>query len=327
MSTQQPSSLHGRPVVALCGGVGGAKLALGLERLIGADLTVIVNTGDDFEHLGLHVSPDIDTVLYTLGGLSDIERGWGRADESWNFMESLGGLGGETWFRLGDRDLAMHIERTRALRAGTSLTDFTTAMARRLGIAANILPMSDDRVETMVMTADGPLPFQRYFVGLQCAPVVKHLEFKNAERAAASGQALAALRNPDLAAVIICPSNPYLSVDPILAISDIRKALDEVTAPVVAISPLIGGQAVKGPTAKIMDELGVPADSAAIARHYHFIDGLIIDETDRGDADKIELSTHVTSTWMRSLDDRDRLAADCLDFAARLARAERRKVR
>lgn len=327
MSTQQPSSLHGRPVVALCGGVGGAKLALGLERLIGADLTVIVNTGDDFEHLGLHVSPDIDTVLYTLGGLSDIERGWGRADESWNFMESLGGLGGETWFRLGDRDLAMHIERTRALRTGTSLTDFTTAMARRLGIAANILPMSDDRVETMVMTADGPLPFQRYFVGLQCAPVVKHLEFKNAERAAASGQVLAALRNPNLAAVIICPSNPYLSVDPILAISDIRKALDEVTAPVVAISPLIGGQAVKGPTAKIMDELGVPADSAAIARHYHFIDGLIIDETDRGDADKIELSTHVTSTWMRSLDDRDRLAADCLDFAARLARAERRKVR
>lgn len=207
------SSLRGRPIVALCGGVGGAKLALGLERLVGADLAVIVNTGDDFEHLGLHVSPDIDTVLYTLGGLSDVERGWGRADETWNFMESLGGLGGETWFRLGDRDLAMHVERTRALRGGTSLTDFTTAMARRLGIASRILPMSDDRVETMVITADGPLPFQRYFIGLQCAPVVKRLEFKNAERAAASDQVMVALKNPNLAAVIVCPSNPYLSVD------------------------------------------------------------------------------------------------------------------
>lgn len=322
----ETTSLRGRPVVALCGGVGGAKLALGLERLVGADLTVIVNTGDDFEHLGLHVSPDIDTVLYTLGGLSDIERGWGRADETWNFMESLGGLGGETWFRLGDRDLAMHVERTRALRAGTSLTAFTMAMARRLGIASRILPMSDDRVETMVITADGPLPFQRYFVGLQCAPMVKRLEFRNAERAAASDQVLAALGNPNLAAVIVCPSNPYLSVDPILAVSDIRKALDRVTAPIVAISPLIGGQAVKGPTAKIMAELAVPADSVAIARHYRFIDGLIIDETDRGDAGKIEMPVHVTSTWMRSLEDRDRLAADCLDFAARLASAERRKV-
>jgi LPPG:FO 2-phospho-L-lactate transferase len=155
MSMQRAASFRGRPVVALCGGVGGAKLALGLERLIGSDLTVIVNTGDDFEHLGLHVSPDIDTVVYTLGGLSDLERGWGRADESWNFMEALGALGGETWFRLGDRDLAMHVERTRALRNGISLTDFTAATARRLGITASILPMSDDRVETMVVTVDG----------------------------------------------------------------------------------------------------------------------------------------------------------------------------
>jgi LPPG:FO 2-phospho-L-lactate transferase len=199
-------------------------------------------------------------------------------------------------------------------------------MARRLGIASRILPMSDDRVETMVMTADGPLPFQRYFVGLQCAPVVKRLEFKNAKHAAASDQVLAALGNPNLAAVIVCPSNPYLSVDPILAVSDIRNALDRVTAPIVAVSPLIGGQAVKGPTAKIMAELGVPADSVAIARHYRFIDGLIIDETDRGDAGKIDMPVHVTSTWMRSLEDRDRLATDCLEFAARLASAERRKV-
>lgn len=200
------SAFKGKPVVALCGGVGGAKLALGLNRSIGADLTVVVNTGDDFEHLGLHVSPDIDTVVYTLSGLGDIERGWGRADETWNFMASLDGLGGETWFRLGDRDLAMHVERTQALRSGTTLTEFTTAMARRLGIAATILPMSDDRIETMVMTPDGPLPFQRYFVGLQCAPVVKQLEFKGAEKAVATPQVLSALQNPDLAAVIICPS-------------------------------------------------------------------------------------------------------------------------
>ncbi|WP_291859403.1 2-phospho-L-lactate transferase [Bradyrhizobium sp.] len=326
MSAQRTTSLRGRPVVALCGGVGGAKLALGLQRLIGADLTVIVNTGDDFEHLGLHVSPDIDTVVYTLGGLSDLERGWGRAGESWNFIEALGALGGETWFRLGDRDLAMHVDRTRALRSGISLTEFTAATARRLGIAADILPMSDDRVETMVITAEGALPFQRYFVGLQCAPVVKRLEFSNAERAAASSQVLAALRNPDLAAIIICPSNPYLSVDPILALSDIRKALGVVTAPIVAVSPLIGGQAVKGPTTKIMAELGVAADSASIARHYPFIDGLIIDEADRTEAGKIDLPTLITSTFMRSLADRDRLAADCLDFAGSLAAVALRRT-
>jgi LPPG:FO 2-phospho-L-lactate transferase len=319
MSAHGESPFRGRPVVALCGGVGGAKLALGFNRLIGADLTVVVNTGDDFEHLDLHVSPDIDTVVYTLGGISDIERGWGRAGESWNFMEALDGLGGETWFRLGDRDLAMHVARTRALRGGMSLTQFTMTMVRRLGIAARILPMSDDRVETMVVTAEGTLPFQRYFVGLKCAPVVRHLEFRNAERAATSGYVLAALQNPDLAAVIICPSNPYLSIDPILAIADIRKALAEVTAPIVAVSPLIGGQAVKGPTAKIMAELGVPADSRTIAGHYRFIDGLIIDETDRAEAGNIGLPVHVTSTWMRSLEDRDRLAADCMVFAARLA--------
>jgi LPPG:FO 2-phospho-L-lactate transferase len=305
--------------VALSGGVGGAKLALGLERLVGANLTVIVNTGDDFEHLGMHVSPDIDTVVYTLGGLSDTERGWGRAGESWNFMEALGALGGETWFRLGDRDLAMHIERTRALRGGTTLTEFTVAMARRLGIAAHILPMSDDRVETLVVTPDETLPFQRYFVGLQCAPVVKRLEFRNAERAAAPREVLTALRNPDLAVVIVCPSNPYLSIDPILAVSDIRRSLDQVTAPIIVVSPLIGGAAVKGPTAKIMAELGVPADSSSIATHYRFIDGLVIDEKDREEANKLDVPVLTTSTWMRSLEDRDRLAAECLDFAARLA--------
>jgi LPPG:FO 2-phospho-L-lactate transferase len=326
MSTPGASPLGGRPVVALCGGVGGAKLALGLERTIGADLTVVVNTGDDFEHLGLHVSPDIDTVVYTLGGVADMERGWGRAGESWNFMEAIGGLGGETWFRLGDRDLAMHVERTHALRQGVSLTDFTAAISRRLNIAAKILPMSDRRVETIVVTPEATLPFQRYFVGLQCGPVVTRLEFRGAEQASATTQVLAALRHPDLAAIILCPSNPYLSIDPILAVADIRDALDRVTAPIVAVSPLIGGAAVKGPTAKIMAELGIPADSRSIARHYGFLDGLVVDETDRAEAGAIGLPVHVTSTWMRSLEDRDRLALACLNFAADLAgRADKRR--
>jgi len=319
MSAPSSSSLRGRPVVALCGGVGGAKLALGLARAIGENLSIIVNTGDDFEYLGLHVSPDVDTVVYTVGGLSDIERGWGRAGETWNFMNAIGELGGETWFRLGDRDLAMHVERTRALREGTSLTKFTTAMTRKLKIAARILPMSDQRVETLVVTEEGTLAFQRYFVGLQCKPAIKRLEFHNAERANATKEIRMALSNPDLGAIIVCPSNPYLSIDPILAVADIREALAAATAPIVAVSPLIGGAAVKGPTAKIMAELGIPADSRSIARHYGFLDGLIIDERDRSEAATIGPPVRVTSIWMRSLEDRDRLAAQCLDFAAELA--------
>ena len=309
-------------VVALCGGVGGAKLALGLNRLIGDRLTVVVNTGDDFEHLGLHISPDIDTVMYTLSGLSDLERGWGRADETWNFMASLEQLGGAAWFRLGDRDLAMHIERTRAMRGGASLTDFTSSMARKLGISATILPMFDHRVETVVDTDDGQLPFQEYFVRLQCKPVLKHLTFRNAASAVATPAVLQSLRDPDLAAVIVCPSNPYLSIDPILAVPGIRDALDKIAAPIIAVSPLIAGQAVKGPTAKIMAELGVPADSISIARHYPFLSGLVLDEADRKDAGKIDLPTHVTQTLMKSVDDRDRLAAACLEFASALATKE-----
>jgi LPPG:FO 2-phospho-L-lactate transferase len=319
MSRQPVTSWGHRPVVALCGGVGGAKLALGLSRLLGPALTVIVNTGDDFEHLGLHISPDIDTVVYTLSGLADIERGWGRAGESWNFMEVLGQIGGETWFQLGDRDLAMHVERTRALKHGTPLTEFTIPMARRLGISSTILPMSDDRVETVVFTEEEELPFQRYFVGLKCAPAVKRLEFRNADWAAPSAKVLAALRDPDLAAVIICPSNPYLSIDPILALPDIRKTLENVAAPIVAVSPLIGGKAVKGPTAKIMAELGLPADSNTIAQHYGFIDGLIVDKTDSDEASKLNVPVHLTATLMQSLEDRDRLAAECLVFARILA--------
>lgn len=319
MSAAPASSLRSPRLVALCGGVGGAKLALGLERLYGEAVTIVVNTGDDFEHLGLHVSPDIDTVLYTLGGRSDLERGWGRAGETWQFMKALHELGDETWFQLGDLDLAMHVERTRKLRAGTSLTAVTRDVAARFGIAATILPMSDDRVETTVITPDEALPFQRYFVEKQCTPVVQRVEFRGAERAKAADAVIAALQDPALDAIVICPSNPYLSVDPILSVGNLRSALKQAQVPIIAVSPLIGGAAVKGPTAKIMAEIGVPANSRAMAAHYAgLIDGIIIDESDRADAAMLDLPVCVAPTLMRNLDDKVGLARTCTEFAMQL---------
>lgn len=309
-------------VLALCGGIGGAKLALGLYAELGAGrLTVIVNTGDDFEHLGLHVAPDLDTVLYTLAGLADPERGWGRADETWNFMAALGELGGETWFALGDRDLAVHIERTQRVRAGETLTAIAMDMARRLGVHARIAPMSDDAVRTVVHTPDGPMAFQHYFVRHRCAPVVKRITFAGAARARPSPTFLDAIADPALRAVVICPSNPYLSVDPILAVPGIRAALERVAAPVVAVSPVIGGEAVKGPTAKIMKELGAAVNSATIVEHYRgLIKGLVIDTADAADAGRGGIRCAVTRTLMKSLEDRRRLARDVVAFADRLAR-------
>lgn len=309
-------------IVAVCGGVGGAKLALGLERRFGAGLTVIVNTGDDFEHLGLHISPDLDTVLYTLAGLSDSERGWGRADETWHFMESLDAIGGEVWFKLGDRDLAMHVERTRQLRSGVSLSEFTASTAKRLGIAAAVVPMSDDPVSTVVHTNEGALPFQEYFVRRRCEPVLWRVVFENGAQARPTEAALVALRDPDLAAVVICPSNPFLSIDPIISVPQLRDAIRDTHAPVVAVSPLIGGQAVKGPTAKIMAELSLDSDPSAIARHYDgLIDGLIVDRQDRDAAATLRVPVHVTGTLMKSLEDRDRLADECAAFAKQIADA------
>lgn len=303
-------------VVALCGGVGGSKLAYGLNRLLGARLTVVVNTGDDFEHLGLKISPDLDTVLYALSDRSDDERGWGRAGETWNFMAALSELGGETWFRLGDRDLATHVQRTTALRGGASLTEFTRATARRLGIAADIVPMTDGDFATVVVTAGERLAFQRYFVELGSRPAVERIEFDHGSDAVASPQVLGALQAPDLQAVIICPSNPWLSIDPILHVPGMLAALEAVRAPIVAVSPLIGGAAVKGPTAKIMKELGVPAGSAAIVSHYPFLRGIVIDDRDRADADVLGIPVRVTATLMRTRDDRISLAGECLSLAA-----------
>ncbi len=307
-------------VVALCGGVGGAKLAAGLARALEERLVVVVNTADDFEHLGLAISPDIDTVLYTLGGRADKERGWGRAEESWRFLSALGELGGETWFQLGDLDLALHVLRTQGLRAGRPLTAIVAEVARRFDIRSTILPMSDDPIRTIVETPEGDLAFQRYFVERRCAPEVLVIRFDGADNARASAQVRQALEAPGLSAIVICPSNPYLSVDPILATPNIRELVEAATAPVVAVSPIIGGAAIKGPTTKIMRELGVPATSKAIAQHYRgLIDGLVIDETDAAERDLPGIAVKVTRTLMQSDADRDRLAVEALAFADELA--------
>jgi LPPG:FO 2-phospho-L-lactate transferase len=315
-------------VIALCGGIGGAKLARGLYQLLGPDLTVVVNTGDDFEHLGLMISPDVDTVLYTLADLNDAERGWGRAGETWNFMSALAEVGGETWFQLGDRDLALHVERTRRLREGQSLTRTIADVGRRFGITAEMLPMCDDPVRTIVLTDEGPLPFQKYFVGLRCSPKVRAIRFEGADTASVSPEVVAAFERRDLAAIVICPSNPYLSVDPILALPGMRELLQRSEVPVIAVSPIIGGAAIKGPTTKIMAELSIEATNRSIASHYDgLIDGLIIDGSDAADGDRLALATLATATLMNTLDDRVNLARDVLAFARTLASSKQRPGR
>ncbi len=307
-------------VLALCGGIGGAKLALGLyQSLPPAALTVVVNTGDDFEHLGLRISPDVDTVLYTLSGLADRERGWGRERETWHFMSAIRQLGGEDWFQLGDQDLAMHVSRSHHLALGGTLSAFIAHVAQTLGITASILPMTNADVRTVVETEHGRLPFQRYFVEHRCAPVVRALHFEGAEQSTPAPGVLEAIARPDLDMIVICPSNPYLSIDPILAVPGIRPALAAARVPVVVISPIIGGQAIKGPTVKIMDELGIAATNRSIASHYDgLIDALVIDHADAAEAHAISIPVLTTSTLMRDIDDRLRLATEVTTFARSL---------
>jgi len=306
-------------VLALSGGIGGAKLALGLNRILPAGaLTIVANTGDDFEHLGLAISPDIDTLLYTLAGLDNPELGWGRRDETWTFMKALESLGGETWFNLGDGDLATHVERTRRLAAGESLSQITDDFRRRLGISARLLPMTDDRVRTRLLTAAGWLDFQHYFVRQRCAPMIREIAFAGAAEARPQPEFLAALSDQNLRAVVICPSNPFISVDPILGLPGVRDALRSCGAPVVAVSPIIGGKAVKGPTAKMMAELALPVDAGAVARHYgDIIDFYVVDQTDADALCDLGLPVAFTRTLMLSLEDREALARAVLDAAAR----------
>ena len=302
-------------VLALTGGVGGAKLALGLAKVLTPDEVVfVVNTGDDFEHHGLPISPDVDTLAYTLAGMAGAA-GWGREDETWHFMETLERLGGESWFRLGDHDLALHIRRRELLASGLGLTAATAALGRALGVRHRILPMSDDPVRTRVYTPQGPLAFQHYFVRDRCRPKALRFEFAGAAKARLNP----AIRFGELSAVVICPSNPFVSVDPILAVPGMTDSLQRADVPVVAVSPIVGGKAIKGPTAKMMRELGVPATAEAVARHYaglatHFV----LDKVDaaaQASVRALGMRVAVAQTVMASLADRIALARAVLDLA------------
>lgn len=311
-------SLKNMKVVALAGGVGGAKLADGLVRQLAPEqLTIIVNTGDDFEHLGLWVSPDVDTVCYTLAGLANRETGWGRSGESWQTMDNIARLGGPDWFRLGDQDLATHLERTRRLSDGQSLTQITQDFCRAWGIGPTVLPMCDVPAPTIVLSDEGELGFQEYFVHRRCAPRVHGFRFEGAP--SASLPVIRAFNEADL--VILCPSNPWVSIDPIRKVAGIQMHLERL--PVIAVSPIIDGQAVKGPAAKMYDEMGIRPSVAAVAQHYApWLDGLVIDHADKKQAEALQqtgLQVLVTETWMKSLDDRDRLALAVLEFHEKLS--------
>ena len=302
-------------VVALAGGVGGAKLADGLAQTLPPEnLTIIVNTGDDFDHLGLRICPDLDTVCYTLAGLANPETGWGRAAETWHALESVMQLGGPDWFRLGDRDLGTHLVRTHRLRAGQPLSQVTLDFCTAWGIAPTVLPMSDDPVPTIVLSDVGDLAFQEYFVHRRCEPRVSGFHFLGAGQAKPAPGVLPALQEADL--VVICPSNPWVSIDPILAVPGIRAALE--TRSVVAVSPIIGGEAVKGPVVKMYRELGIQPSALAVARHYRgFLDGFVFDSLDRNLESQISqmgVEIFATRTLMTSAVERKRLAQDVLKF-------------
>jgi LPPG:FO 2-phospho-L-lactate transferase len=305
-------------VLALSGGVGGARLALGLQYVLPpGELMVAVNTGDDFEHLGLSVSPDLDTMLYTLAGVENPDRGWGRGGDSWHFMAEIERLGGESWFRLGDKELAVLIERTRRLDAGETLSAITADFARSFGIRGQVVPMTNDLVRTMIVTEDeGTLDFQQYFVARRCEPVVKSVAYAGAADAQMVPAAQEALADPCLQAIVICPSNPWLSIAPILEIPAWRAALRETSVPVIAVSPLTSGLAVRQPTTKIMSELGLETSSVAVAQFYDgIIDGFVIDRSEAHMAPEIRVATHVTASSLKTPADKQRLAQEILEFA------------
>lgn len=299
-------------IVALAGGVGGAKLAHGLAQVLPPeDLTVIVNTGDDFEHYGLYVCPDLDTVCYTLAGLASPETGWGRRDETWNAIENAAQLGGPAWFRLGDRDLGTHLERTRRLKAGQCLSEITRDFCHAWGIQHTVLPMTDQAVQTIVQTDQGDLEFQEYFVRRRCEPSVRGFHFAGSEQAKPAPGTRAAVDAADW--IVICPSNPWVSIDPILRIINISGR------PVAAVSPIIGGRTVKGPAAKMYTELGIEPSAAAVAAHYgDVLTGFVLDTIDAGLAEKMEVKTLITNTLMESPESRRRLANDLTTWMGNL---------
>jgi LPPG:FO 2-phospho-L-lactate transferase len=329
-------------IVALAGGVGGAKFADGLAQviyprsgtkkhedirgdswsLVDNSLSVVVNIGDDFDHLGLRICPDLDTVVYTLAGMANPETGWGIAGETWGAMGMLERYGGETWFRLGDRDLGMHLFRTATLRQGKRLTEVVAQACAKLGVTARVLPATDSSVPTIVETDQGTLEFQEYFVQRHCEPVVKRLRFDGVEAAQPTAEAITAIEAADV--VVVCPSNPFVSIDPILAIGSLRERVRR--KPVVGVSPIIGGQAVKGPAAKMLRELGYESSSLSVAKHYADLLGMfVIDSMDteqRLEIEKLGIRVLATDTLMKSIEDRARLAREVLDFAFERTKAE-----
>ncbi len=313
-----------KKVLALSGGIGGAKLALGLAHCLSAEqLTTVANTADDFEYLGLSISPDLDTVMYTLAGLNDSKRGWGLAGETWQGLATLQQLGGDTWFQLGDKDLAIHLLRSQWLSQGKTLSEITHHFCQRLGEGIHLLPMTDDPVRTVIETAEGDLAFQHYFVRERCVPVVTGFRFEGIEAAQPQTEFLTLLRSDALAATVICPSNPFVSVQPILTLPGVRDALEQSCVPVIAVSPIVAGMAIKGPAAKMMQELSMPTSASAVAEYYgDLLDGFVIDESDAFQAGAIEalgIKTLVAPTIMNSLQDRIDLAQQVLQFSQSLA--------
>lgn len=311
-------------VLALSGGVGGAKLALGLADVLApGQLHVLANTADDFSHLGLHICPDIDTLLYTLSGRANESQGWGLAGETWQTMDALEQLGGETWFRLGDRDMATHLWRTQQLADGANLAEVTAALAARMDIASHIYPMSNQTVSTVVHSDRGDLPFQHYFVRYGCQPEVSGFNFDGISAAHPNRELLALLQEEFFSAIVICPSNPFVSVDPVLQVPGMWMALRNSSAPVVVVSPIVAGLAIKGPAAKMMAELGMAVTATGVAQHYcsrypGLVDYFVIDESDATLADEIRaLDMHVarTSTVMKSREDKQQLARFSLQLA------------
>jgi LPPG:FO 2-phospho-L-lactate transferase len=299
-------------ILAITGGVGGAKLALGLSKILSdKEVLFLVNTGDDFQHLGLEISPDIDSLLYALSEKNNPDLGWGRKDESWNFISTLEELGAESWFRLGDRDLAIHIIRTQMLSAGKTRQEVADHLANALGIKHRIAPMSMSKVGTLVDTPRGELAFQEYFVRERCEPEVVNFRFEGIGTAEPNPLVFSWLNDCD--GILICPSNPYVSVDPILKIPGYAEIFR--SKPVIAVSPIVGGMAIKGPAAKMMTELGIPPTPMAVAKHYgDLLSGFVLDETDGEQANDISIPSIVTQTIMLTLKDRIDLATQCVRF-------------
>ncbi len=306
-------------IVALAGGVGGAKLVEGLQRVVGENLSVVVNTGDDFDLHGLHIAPDLDTVMYTLAGMANRETGWGIAGDTFHNLEMISQYGGEDWFRLGDRDLATHLLRTQMLRGGATLTQATQNLAKALGARAKIMPMCNERVSTIVNTNAGELAFQEYFVHRRWQPILKSYRFHGIEKTRVTNEISNAIQNAH--AIIFCPSNPFVSIEPILSVKGMRDVIQKARVPKIAVSPIVGGEAIKGPAAKMFQELGMDASAFQVAKLLRgAVDRFVLDRVDEAQARAIKdlgMRVWVTDTIMRDEVGRERLAREICEWVGR----------